>query len=89
MADDLKYEKNLEMNAGNSLTAATVTYVMSFGTTAGALVVNAAGDGKTAVYLGVAAGLSFIASALCGRRHDRDVNELKRARNNKRLETKF
>lgn len=83
MADynTLKHEeKNLEMNAGSSLSAAVIMYISSFATTVGAICANAAGDSRTAMYSAGIATLSLLASGFCGRSHDKDVNKLEEVR---------
>lgn len=88
--DSLKHEeKNLEMNAGNSLSSAAITYVFSFATTVAAIGINAAGDSRTAIYSAGIAALSFLASGFCGMSHDIDTRDLEAVRKElKGLESK-
>ena len=83
MADykTLKHEEqNLEMNAGNSLNSAIITYGLSFATTVGAICANAAGESKLAIYSAGIAFFSLLASGFCGMSHDKDINRLEEVR---------
>lgn len=83
MADysTLKHEeKNLKMNAGNSL-AANV-FMTIYSTAAGTISIGSgvSGDSETAVYAGIISVLGFIAAGFCGKSHNNDRQRLDEVR---------